>query len=266
LTLEGKVATLITGGPSGLGKGAARESQELGPKARFLHCDVTTAVDATVVWRRRLDVMHNSASVLGPAVPGHVVDRQPRPGAVRCRHVRERAWDVDGHIKHATCVMAPPVGGRAGAGSIPCMTSISCVLVGLGMYSYAVSKFAGCRGDHHGRRRSRHSICANCISPCAAPMPTVVGQSSVLLADGADEAHVETVIRGLGATCEAVDMGAYLSPTASTETCPCFLCHPLPPLAHLASLERHHDASAATGIPPPPPPSTPPPVNPALLE
>ncbi|KAJ1275665.1 hypothetical protein BS78_05G153100 [Paspalum vaginatum] len=236
--LEGKIA-LITGGASGLGKAAAREfieegaqaviladinsklgletARDLGPKARFLHCDVTAedtvaaAVDAAVARHGRLDVMLNSAGVVGPLSPG--TSRLASLDlalfdAVMSVNVRGTLAG----IKHATRVMAPAAGdGGGGGGSILCMASISGVLGGLGTYPYSVSKFA-IAGivKAAAAELSRSGVRVNCISPYAVPTPMVVGQFSALLGEGADEAQVAAVVRGLGelrgATCEAVDI------------------------------------------------------------
>ncbi|XP_062183070.1 momilactone A synthase-like [Phragmites australis] len=233
--LEGEIA-LITGGASGLGKATAHEfiqegaqaviiadinsnlgpqtAHELGRKAHFIHCDVTVeesvaaAVDATVARHGRIDIMLNSAGVVGPL--SSVTSELARLDlalfdAVMCVNVRGTLAG----IKHATRVMAPPEG--AGGGSILCMASISGVLGGLGTYPYSVSKFA-IAGivKAAAAELSRHGVRVNCISPYAVPTPMVVDQFSEMLGGAADEAQVAAVIRGLGelkgATCEAVDV------------------------------------------------------------
>ncbi|KAG2557900.1 sex determination protein tasselseed-2-like [Panicum virgatum] len=235
--LEGKVA-LVTGGASGLGKAAAHEfiqegaravilvdinselgretARELGPKAHFVPCDVAiedsvaAAVDAAVARHGRLDVMLNSAGVVGPLTPGTSrlasLDLA-QFDAVMSVNVRGTLAG----IKHATRVMAPPAAAAAGGGSILCMASISGVLGGLGTYPYSVSKFA-IAGivKAAAAELSRLGVRVNCISPYAVPTPMVVGQFSALLGGAADEAKVAAIIRGLGelrgATCEAVDI------------------------------------------------------------
>ncbi|KAL6890200.1 hypothetical protein ACP4OV_008963 [Aristida adscensionis] len=236
--LEGKVA-VITGGASGLGKATAHEfiqegaaavvladvnsklgretAQELGPKAHFVPCDVAVeddvaaAVDAAVARHGRLDVMLNSAGVVGPLSAGTSelarLDLDQLDAVLR---VNVRGTLAG--IKHATRVMAPPAGdGAVGGGSILCMASVSGVLGGLGTYPYSVSKFA-IAGivKAAAAELSRHGVRVNCISPYAVPTPMVVGQFSAMLGGAADEAQVAAIIRGLGelrgATCEAVDV------------------------------------------------------------
>ena len=197
---------------SELGPEAARE---LGPKAHFVPCDVAVeasvaaAVDAAVARHGRLDVMLNSAGVVGPLSPGtsQIASLDfAQFDAVMSVNVRGTLAG----IKHATRVMAPPA-AAAGGGSILCMASISGVLGGLGTYPYSVSKFA-IAGivKAAAAELSRLGVRVNCISPYAVPTPMVVGQFSALLGGAADEAKVAAIIRGLGelrgATCEAVDI------------------------------------------------------------
>ena len=228
----------MTGGASGLGKAAAHEfiqegaraviladinselgretARELGPKAHFVPCDVAVedsvaaAVDAAVARHGRLDVMLNSAGIVGPLTP--VTSRLAsldlaQFDAVMSVNVRGTLAG----IKHATRVMAPPAAAAAVGGSILCMSSISGVLGGLGTYPYSVSKFA-IAGivKAAAAELSRLGVRVNCISPYAVPTPMVVGQFSALLGGAADEAQVAAIIRGLGelrgATCEAVDI------------------------------------------------------------
>lgn len=238
--LEGKIA-LITGGASGLGKAAAHEfiqegaqavvladinsklglqtAHELGPNAHFVHCDVAAedsvaaAVDAAVARHGRLDVMLNSAGVVGPLSPGtsQIASLDfAQFDAVMSVNVRGTLAG----IKHAARAMlqapAPDAGAGAG-GSILCMASISGILGGLGTYPYSVSKFA-IAGivKAAAAELSRHGVRVNCISPYAVPTPMVVDQFSAMLGGAADEAQVAAIIRGLGelkgATCEAVDI------------------------------------------------------------
>ncbi|XP_062198176.1 sex determination protein tasselseed-2-like isoform X2 [Phragmites australis] len=228
--LEGKIA-LITGGASGLGKATAHEfiqegaqavfvadinsklgvdtADELGPKAHFVHCDVAVedsvaaAVDAAVARHGRLDVMLNSAGVVGPLSAGTSELASldlAQVDAVMTVNVRGTLAG----IKHATRVMAP-------GGSILCMASISGILGGLGTYPYSVSKFA-IAGivKAAAAELSRHGVRVNCISPYAVPTPMVVEQFAEMLGGAADEVQVAAIIRGLGelkgATCEAVDV------------------------------------------------------------
>ncbi|KAF8652178.1 hypothetical protein HU200_062906 [Digitaria exilis] len=245
LQLEGKIA-LVTGGASGLGKAAAHEfiqegahaviladinsklgpetAHDLGPKAHFVHCDVAVedsvaaAVDAAVARHGRLDVMLNSAGVVGPLSPATSQLASldlAQFDAVMSVNVRGTLAG----IKHATRVMAPSpaiagageVGGRGG--SIICMASISGILGGLGTYPYSVSKFAIAGVVKVAAAELlRLGVRVNAISPYAVPTPMVVGQFSAMLGGPtvADEAQVAAMIRGLGelrgATCEAVDI------------------------------------------------------------
>lgn len=237
--LEGKIA-LITGGASGLGKAAAREfieegagavvladinsklgletAHELGPDAHFVHCDVAVedsvaaAVDAAVARHGRLDVMLNSAGVVGPLTPG--TSRVASLDLAQFDSVM--SVNVRGTlagIKHAARAMlaAAPAEGGGGGGSILCMASVSGILGGLGTYPYSVSKFA-IAGivKAAAAELSRLGVRVNCISPYAVPTPMVLGQFSAMLGGAADEAQVAAIVRGLGelrgATCEAVDI------------------------------------------------------------
>ncbi|TVU25211.1 hypothetical protein EJB05_27700 [Eragrostis curvula] len=233
--LEGKIA-LITGGASGLGKASAQEfiqegaqaviiadinsklgheaAQELGPKAQFVHCDVAAedsvaaAVDAAVARHGRLDVMLNSAGVVGPLSAG-TSEMASLDLAAFDAVLSVNVRGTLAGIKHATRAMTSA--GAGGGGSILCMASISGILGGLGTYPYSVSKFA-IAGivKAAAAELCRHGVRVNCISPYAVPTPMVVNQFSAMMQGAADEAQVAAIIRGLGelkgATCEAVDV------------------------------------------------------------
>ncbi|CAL4987836.1 unnamed protein product [Urochloa decumbens] len=219
--LEGRIA-LITGGASGLGKAAAHEfiqegaaavvvadinsklgletAQELGPRAHFVHCDVTAeeSVAAAVD-----DVVLCSAGVAGPlAGTSRIAELDlAKFDAVMAVNVRGTLAG----IKHATRVMA-----SAGGGSILCMASVSGVLGGVGTYPYSVSKFAVAGiVKAAAAELSPLGVRVNCISPFAVPTPMVVEQFTALLGGGGEE-EVAAMVRGLGelkgATCEAVDV------------------------------------------------------------
>ncbi|CAO2144271.1 unnamed protein product [Urochloa humidicola] len=235
--LEGKIA-VVTGGASGLGKAAAHEfiregaeaviladinsklgletAHELGPRAHFVHCDVAdeesvaAAVDAAVSRHGRLDVMLNSAGVVGPLTPGTSrlasLDLAEFD-AVMSVNVRGTLAG----IKHATRAMVAGGAAGAGGGSILCMGSVSGVLGGLGTYPYSVSKFA-IAGivKAAAAELSRLGVRVNCISPFAVPTPMVVEQFAAMLGGAAGEEEVAAIVRGLGdlkgATCEAADI------------------------------------------------------------
>jgi NAD(P)-dependent dehydrogenase (short-subunit alcohol dehydrogenase family) len=228
--LDGKVA-LVTGGASGLGKASAHEfiqegaqavvladinsklgleaAQELGPEAHFVHCDVSAedsvaaAVDAAVARHGRLDVMLNSAGVVGPLSAGTAEIASLDLAAFEAVMSVNVRGTLAG-IKHATRAMAA-------GGSVVCMASVSGVLGGLGTYPYSVSKFA-IAGivKAAAAELCRLGVRVNCISPYAVPTPMVVGQFSAMMQGAADEEQVADIIRGLGelkgATCEAVDV------------------------------------------------------------
>lgn len=186
-------------------------AEELGPKAHFVHCDVAAeasvaaAVDAAVARHGRLDVMLNSAGVVGPLSPA----TSELAGLDLAAFDAVMSVNVRGTlagIKHATRVMGP-----AGAGSILCMASISGILGGLGTYPYSVSKFA-IAGivKAAAAELSRLGVRVNCISPYAVPTPMVVGQFSAMLQGAVGEDQVADIVRSLGelkgATCEALDV------------------------------------------------------------
>uniref|UniRef100_A0A452XNH5 Sex determination protein tasselseed-2 n=1 Tax=Aegilops tauschii subsp. strangulata TaxID=200361 RepID=A0A452XNH5_AEGTS len=227
--MEGKTA-LITGGASGLGKATAHEfiqegacvvladinsqlglqtAEELGPQAHFIHCDVVLedsvaeAVDAAVAMHGRLDVMFNSAGVVGSLSGTSEMATLDLDQFDDIMRVNLRGTLAG--IKHATRVMAP-----AGSGSILCMGSISGIMGSLGSYPYSLSKLAIAGIVRTAAAElARHGVRVNCISPHAVATPMVVRQFSQML-QGADEATVTAIIRSLGelkgAACEAVDV------------------------------------------------------------
>ncbi|KAK3120426.1 hypothetical protein QOZ80_9AG0687440 [Eleusine coracana subsp. coracana] len=230
--LEGKIA-LITGGASGLGKASAQEfiqegasaviladinstlgvqtADELGPKAHFIHTDVATessvaaAVDAAVARHGRLDIMLNSAGVVGPRSPSTSELSSLDLSAFDAVMSVNLRGTLAG-IKHATRAMGP-----TGAGSIICVASISGILGGLGTYPYSVSKFAVVGVVKAAAAElCRLGVRVNCVSPYAVPTPMVVSQFSEMMRGAVDEAKVAEIVRGLGelkgASCEAVDI------------------------------------------------------------
>nr|CAB3491245.1 unnamed protein product [Digitaria exilis] len=129
-----------------------------------------TSVAAAVERHGRLDVMLNSASVVGPLslatskldglYLAAVMAVNRSPGSRR--------------------VMAPAGPG----GSILCMASISGILGGLGTYPYSVPKLI-----RHQAELCRLGVRINCISPYTVPTLMVVGQFSVMLQGAVGEEH-----------------------------------------------------------------------------
>lgn len=155
---QGKVA-LVTGAASGFGAATAQllaaegasvvladiqDSQgaalaeEIGPTARFQHCDVTSehdvagAVDTAMERFGRLDVMFNNAGIVGTVGP---IDEIPLDEYEFTMAVLLRSVFLG--MKHAARVMKPQ-----GSGVILSTSSIAGVMGGLGPHIYATAKAA----------------------------------------------------------------------------------------------------------------------------
>lgn len=156
--LEGKVA-VITGGASGIGEGSVRAfldegarvviadlqddagralCAELGPRTRFIHCDVTVetnvaaAVDLAVSDFGRLDIMFNNAGIVGAIGP--IADTSTDAWN---RTVAVLLSGTFHGMKHAARVMVPQ---RSGV--ILSTASTAGVLGGLGPHAYTACKHA----------------------------------------------------------------------------------------------------------------------------
>ncbi|KAL2529258.1 NAD(P)-binding Rossmann-fold superfamily protein [Forsythia ovata] len=237
--LEDKVA-LVTGGASGLGKATAAEfvkhgakvviadinaklgpqvSQNLGPAAHFVPCDVSSeahiaeAVNITVARYGKLDIMCNNAGIAGCPFPPSVADLDLDEFD---RVMRINVRGMIACVKHAARVMIP-----AGSGSILCTASISGLVGGLGPHPYTISKFA-----IPGMVKSMaselcgHGVRINCISPSPIPTPLVVEQFAIFFPNATRDEIIEIVYRlGVlkGAKCEEIDVARAALYLASDE-------------------------------------------------
>lgn len=237
--LEGKVA-LITGGASGIGKTTAHEfikhgarviiadvdseigpqaANELGPAARFVHCDVTAeaqvekAVEIALTSHGKLDIMYNNAGITGPSFPPSIADLD-LDEFDKVMQINVRGM-VAG-IKHAARAMIP-----AGSGCILCTSSISGLMGGLGSHSYSVSK-----STIPGIVKSvaselcENGVRINCISP--GPIPTTLSLAQIgLVYPGASQEQLIEIVNGLGklkgAKCEEIDVAEAAVYLASDE-------------------------------------------------
>jgi len=188
--LASKVA-VITGGASGLGAATARRFLEEGAKvvlgdiqdelgaqvvgelgldASFFHCDVTVEgdvanlIDRAISMHGAVDVMINSAGVVGA--------RGPISTTIAAEFERTMAIHVNGcfyGMKHAARVMQPRE-----SGAIISLSSIAGVQGGRGPHAYAAAKHAiiGLT-ENVAAELCRYGIRVNCIAPGSIATPMV---------------------------------------------------------------------------------------------
>lgn len=188
--LDGKVA-VITGGASGLGaatagffvaEGArvvlgdiqdelgAQVAAVLGKAALYLHCDVTSEddvaglVDAAMDAHGSVDVMMNSAGVVGARGP---IATTPATEFARTLDIHVNGCFLG--IKHAARVMRP-----LERGSIINLSSVAGVQGGLGPHAYAAAKHAVVGLTKNvAAELCRYRIRVNCIAPGSIATPMV---------------------------------------------------------------------------------------------
>ncbi|MGI9598552.1 MAG: glucose 1-dehydrogenase [Acidimicrobiales bacterium] len=188
--LAGRVA-VVTGAASGIGEAIAGRFvaegakvmlgdiqdgpglalvDELGPNARFRHCDVTAEsdlaalVDKAVEAFGRLDVMVNNAGIVGARGP---IATTPVEEYDATMAVLLRGTFLG--VKHAARVMQPQ-----GSGSIINLASTAGVMGGLGPHVYATAKH-GVVGltKNVAAELCRSGIRVNCIAPGSTATPMV---------------------------------------------------------------------------------------------
>ncbi|MXP20002.1 glucose 1-dehydrogenase [Gordonia sp. HNM0687] len=191
--LEGKVI-IVTGAASGLGQASARRmteegadvlladineaqghaiAEELGPRAAFRRCDVTSEddvaslVDDAVTRHGRLDCMFNNAGVVGASGP---IDELRLDEFEFVTAVLLRSVFLG--MKHAARVMKP-----VGAGVILSTTSIAGVQGGWGPHLYAGAK-AGVVGltRNVAAELSTHGIRVVAIGPGKIVTPMTISR------------------------------------------------------------------------------------------
>jgi NAD(P)-dependent dehydrogenase (short-subunit alcohol dehydrogenase family) len=188
--LTGRVA-VITGGASGLGAATAQHfvaegaqvvlgdiqdalgekvAEDLGAAAAYRHCDVTreedvaALLDAAMEMHGAVDIMLNSAGVVGAR------------GPIASTAAEEFARTIDIHvngcffgIKHAARIMLPRE-----RGSIINLASVAGVHGGLGPHAYTAAKHAVVGLTKNvAAELCRHRIRVNCIAPGSIATPMV---------------------------------------------------------------------------------------------
>jgi NAD(P)-dependent dehydrogenase (short-subunit alcohol dehydrogenase family) len=200
--LDGKVA-VITGGSSGIGEASARLfhaegasiviadirddrgealARELGPRASYIHCDVSVETDVKAAVGRAvarfggLDVMFNNAGIAGAVggVEEVAVEAFDRTLAVNLRGVFLG-------VKHAAPAMR-----RRGRGSIINTASVAGIRAGYGNHVYSAAKAGVIQFTRSvAMELGEHGIRVNCVLPGFIPTP-MIGKARGLSAEEAE--------------------------------------------------------------------------------
>ncbi|KAJ4970949.1 hypothetical protein NE237_004048 [Protea cynaroides] len=183
--LEAKVA-IVTGGAGGIGEATVRLfarhgakvviadvedslgtvlANSLSPSVTFVHCDVSieedieNLINSTISRYGRLDILFNSAGVLGNQSKHKSILNFDADEFDRVMRVNVKGIALG--MKHAARVMVP-----TGTGCIISMASVAGVMGGLGPHAYTASKHAIVGLTKNAAcELGKYGIRVNCISP-----------------------------------------------------------------------------------------------------